>query len=159
MGTNYYFRKKGVDLPRLYAIAEELNNKYKSLIDEYNSKVRESLANMGINQYEDYKAFEDRNIYDIEDIKNLCMDIHVGKISHGWKPLLKASEHFDSIETLKQWYAKNKNEYIFINEYYKKVSFDEFLSEIHELNKDPNAKEGSQGKGADGFRWAYGDFL
>ncbi|MCL2263219.1 MAG: hypothetical protein FWC08_08380 [Defluviitaleaceae bacterium] len=158
MGTNYYFRKKGVDLPHLHAIADELSSECKSLVGKYNAKVREALTDMGIDGYEDYDAFSEQHTFYILNAEELCGDIHVGKTSAGWKPLMQASEHFDSMETLKLWYEKNKHEYIFINEYDEEKSFDGFLADIHKRKDDPNLKEGTQGKCATGFRWEYRKF-
>ena len=40
---------------------------------------------------------------------------------------MQACEHFNSIETLKQWYEKNKGEYFFMNEYEEETPFEDYL--------------------------------
>jgi hypothetical protein len=85
-------------------------------------------------------------------------DIHVGKLSGGWKPSMQANEYFNSIQTLKQWYADNKDEYIFVNEYDEVVSFDDYLIKIHEWNQDPENERHEYGPSADGFDWTYDEF-
>ena len=131
MGTNYYFRKKSVDLPRLHSIIASLNAEYKALIAKYNETLAVARSEMGL---ECGSEFDHRHDLVLLDRHDDIGDIHVGKTSGGWKPLMQASDHFHSIETLKQWYEQNKSEYIFINEYDEVIPFEEYLLKIHEWN-------------------------
>ena len=155
MGTNYYFRKKTVDPIRIEAIVDSLNNDYKSLVAKYNEKLHEELSAMGIDsilEFDDYHTFispVDSDTYG---------DIHVGKLSVGWKPLLKANGHFNSVSALKQWYEQNKHEYNFIDEYDEVASFKEFITEIERRNKDDTQKGHPNKHGADGYDWEYSIF-
>lgn len=156
MGTNYYFRKRTLDIMRLESIVDELNVEFKSLIERYNDKYCAALAEMGLDSHHD---FDNNTTFFLPSGRDDHGDIHVGKLSYGWKPLMQAGEHFHSIETLKQWYEKNKQNYIFVNEYDEEVPFNEYLAEINERNQDPDAKAHDYGRGADGFDWTHRIFL
>ena len=155
MGTNFYFRKKTVDAPRLYSIVDNLNVEVKSVLAKYNDLMQSARLEMGI---ESYDEFELQHGFYLPDRHSDFGDIHVGKMSAGWKPLMQANKHFQSIQTLKQWYDQSKDEYNFINEYEDIVSFEEYLLEIHEWNQNPENKRHDFSLGADGFDWAHQEF-
>ena len=112
MGTNYYFRKKTVDPRRIDALVDSLNDDFEALIAKYNRKLRKLLSEMEIDSSSE---FRDRHSF-ISPVGYEEYDIHVGKLSGDWKPLMQASEHFNSVATLIEWYEKNKDEYNFIDE-------------------------------------------
>ena len=154
MGTNYYFRKKTFDPTRIDAIADGLNDEFKALVAKYNERLHKAYSEMGIDSYYDFD--DDRTFY--SPIRNADYDIHVGKLSHGWKPLLQAGDHFNSITTLKQWHEQNKHDYNFIDEYRDEASFEDFLAEIAKRNKDENAKNHERVQTTDGYDWMYTKF-
>ena len=154
MGTNYYFKKKAIDPARIDAIVDELNEEYRALVAKYNEKLQKALSDMGLN--DEYEFYEDHTFYSPLERENYG-DIHVGKISYGWKPLLQANNHFNSLQTLKDWYEQNKSEYEFIDEYNKPEQFYKFLEEIAKRNSDDTAKKHGY-TAADGYDWEYRDF-
>jgi hypothetical protein len=132
-----------------------LNDEVKILVAKYNESLQSARLEMGL-MYE--VELESRYEYDLPDERTDFGDIHVGKLSGGWKPLMQANEHFSSIKTLKQWYAKNKNKYVFINEYDEFISFEEYLIRINEWNQDPENDWHDFAKNVDGFDWVWGEF-
>ena len=157
MGTNYYFRKKTVDPTRIDAIVDSLNNDFKDLVAKYNEKLHEIFSEMGIDslrEFDDYHSFVSPISYD-------SYDIHVGKLSGGWKPLMQANEHFNSVATLKQWYERNKLEYNFIDEDDEVTSFEEYIEEIARRNSD-DSMEGHKSvwvvHNTEGYDWTYTKF-
>lgn len=154
MGTNYYFRKKSVDPAHFDAITDSLNAEHKALIAKYNEKLHDAFSEMGI---ESFDEFDDSRFF-VSPFSHSDCDIHVGKISAGWKPSMQVNKHFHSIATLKQFYEQNKHEYNFINEYGEVVSFENYLQEIKELNSDDSRKAHSNAHGADGYDWLRTEF-
>jgi arsenate reductase-like glutaredoxin family protein len=155
VGTNFYFRKKTVDVPRLYSIVDKLNDEVKAVLTKHNELLQSARLEMGI---ENHEEFELRHDFYLPDKHSDFGDIHVGKRSGGWKPLMQANKHFHSIQTLKKWYEQNKNEYDFIDEYDEIVPFGEYLREIYEWNQNPENKRHDFSPGADGFDWTYQEF-
>ena len=157
MGTNYYFRKKTIDPKRIEAIVDSLNNDFKDLVTKYNEKLHEVFSEMGIDnlcEFDDYHTF-------ISPVGHSDYDIHVGKLSCGWKPLMQATEYFHSVETLKQWYEENKSDYNFINEYDEVASFEDYIEEIARRNSDDSLKgheEFHQVTRSDSYDWTYTQF-
>ena len=154
MGTNYYFRKKTVDPSRIEAIVDSLNKDFKDLVAKYNEKLHEVFSEMGIDslcEFDDYHTF-------ISPIDHSDYDIHVGKLSCGWKPLMQANEHFHSVATLKQWYEQNKHEYNFINEYDEVVLFEDYIKGIARRNNDDSREGHEKITRSDGYDWSYTQF-
>ena len=133
-------------------IVDDLNNEFKTLLEKYNEKLRGAFSAMGLDcncQFDDYHTFYspcDRDDYG---------DIHVGKISGGWKPLMQANEHFHSLQTLKQWYEQNKSDYNFIDEYGDIVKFEEYIEDIAKRNQDEDLKGHSHIGYTDGYDWEH----
>ena len=154
MGTNYYFRKKTVDPRRIDALVDSLNDDFEALITKYNRKLRKLLSEMEIDSSSE---FNERHSF-ISPIGYEEYDIHVGKLSGGWKPLMQASEHFNSVATLIEWYEKNKDEYNFIDECDEVKSFEEYIAEIAKRNSDDERKDHPGIRGTDGYDWEYRRF-
>ena len=155
MGTNYFFRKRSLDLPRLEAIVDDLNNDFKALIAKYNKKFHAAAAEMGLIEGCD---FDVERTFVLPDRYDEYGDIHVGKFSHGWKPLMQANEHFTSLKTLKQWEEENRHDYTFIDEYSEEVSFEDYIVKLHERNQNPEYKWHGYHKCSDGFEWTHMEF-
>jgi len=158
MGTNYYFRKKIVDPKRIEALVDSLNDDFKALVAKYNKELQKVYSEMGIESFYDFD--DDHSFF--SPIDHSDYDIHVGKISCGWKPLMQTNEHFHSVETLTLWYEQHKDEYSFIDEYGKVISFEEYLVEIEERNNDNSLKDHEQThgpiRGSDGYDWLNVEF-
>ena len=155
MGTNYYFRKKNVKSAPIEAVVDELNNEYRALIQKYNDKLHNVFSEMGI----DCECeFDDGHLFITPYSHDTFGDIHVGKLSYGWKPLMQANKHFNSIPTLKQWYEENRNVYNFIDEDDRVMLFEDFLQMISKRNKDDKSKKHEHCTSSDGYDWTYTDF-
>ena len=126
---------------------------------KYNEKLRQAFSAMGI---EDGYEFENSQTFYTPGSHETYGDIHVGKISYGWKPSMQANEHFDSIAALKQFYERSKHEYNFINEGGEIVPFEDYLREIKALNDDDRLKDhkGLSGffHGSDDYDWCRTEF-
>lgn len=57
MRTNFYFRKKTVDAPRLYSIVDKLNAEIKAVIAKYNGLMQSARLEMGIESVPLYAVF------------------------------------------------------------------------------------------------------
>ena len=155
MGTNYYFRKKTVDPVSIEAITDSLNNDFKALVEKYNKNLREAFSAMDLDST---CEFDDSHTFFLPDSRDTYGDIHVGKLSGGWKPLLQANEYFHSIQTLKQWYEQNKHDYNFIDEYDEIVQFDDFIREIAERNQNDDLEDHKHSKDSEGYDWTHTQF-
>ena len=60
-------------------------------------------------------------------------DIHICKLSAGWKPLFSSNEHFKSIEEIEEFALYNFCDYEIEDEYGKRYSFEEFKLIISNL--------------------------
>lgn len=156
MGTNYYFRKKSVDATRIEMIVDSLNHDFRSLVAQYNEKLQEAFSDMELDStYE----FDDSHWFYSPDSREDYGDIHVGKLSSGWKPLLQANAQFHSLQTLKQWHEQNKHDHVFITGDEKTVPFDDFLKEIAERNQNDNFSGHGYSKDSDGYEWTRTEFF
>ena len=155
MGTNYYFRKKKIDETHIDSIAERFNADLESLFEKYYTEIKTALFDMNV---DDLECLERPYTYYLPNHRDLFGDIHVGKISCGWKPSLHYNEHFRSFQELQQWYEENKHDYILINEYREEIQFDDFIKKVINRNNDENNKKHDNVLGNDGYDWLSGWF-
>lgn len=67
--------------------------------------------------------------------------IHIGKRSGGWLPLFQKTNYYSSVKEIKDFYIKNKEHLLIIDEYDVEYSLDELDEEIFNWNKgNPEAK-------------------
>jgi hypothetical protein len=92
--------KKTVDVSQLYSIVDKLNDEVKAVLTKHNELLQSARLEMGIENYEEFELLHD---FYLPDKHSDFGDIHVGKRSGGWKPLMQANKHFHSIQTLKQF--------------------------------------------------------
>lgn len=72
----------------------------------------------------------------ISNILEESLDIHIGKRSGGWKPLLRANEYYDSFKSMKSFYNNNKEYLSIMDEYDREYTFDELVEDLIHWNKD-----------------------
>ena len=91
---------------------------------------------MGTNYYFDRKNSKELSeliskqigFLDAETVRERLFDrIHICKLSGGWIPLFQGTEYYKSLDELKEFYRRNKDTYIVINEYDEQIDFDELL--------------------------------
>ena len=109
MGTNYYFydihKKKETD---------DANKAINVLI----GKVRKELADLNL----EGKHFAISAISALENLKDdydLTTQIHIAKLSAGWKPLFATpyeNQYYD-LKSMEEWYLENKNHLSIQDEY------------------------------------------
>lgn len=102
---------------------------------------------MGTNYYvikkqpdeEIYKWFAEMLIHG-KTSKSLCKKIHIGKKSGGWRFIFNKNnwEYYKNTEELKSFI---KNNYLY-NEYYKKVTSEDFWKMVEEAEKNPDSLDG-----------------
>lgn len=63
-------------------------------------------------------------------------EIHIGKRSGGWKPLLRSNEYYDSFKTMESFYNDNKEYLSIVDEYDREYTFDELVEDLILWNKD-----------------------
>ena len=107
---------------------------------------------MGTNFYFKVKTDIQINIPIDGEIKNSILEklnyalqdvteIHIGKRSGGWLPLFQKTNYYSSVKEIKEFYEKNKEHLIIIDEYDMEYSLDELDEEIFSWNKgNPDAK-------------------
>ncbi len=91
--------------------------------------------------------------------EKLFNDIHICKISAGWKPLFKKTEYFDSTISLLEFYDKNSKMLEIINEDYEKISIDVLQRRCHRAQNDKgNETHYDYEKDSAGYAWTHVDF-
>lgn len=89
-----------------------------------------------INVDVDYGMFTESIKTKITNALEESLEIHIGKRSGGWKPLLRANEYYDSFKSMKSFYDDNK-EYLSIkDEYDREYTFDELVEDLIFWNKN-----------------------
>lgn len=62
-------------------------------------------------------------------------EIHICKVSGGWKPLFQShSDKFSNFQELKEYYKNNKKNLIVMDEYDREIKWSEFLDYIIDRN-------------------------
>lgn len=95
--------------------------------------------------------------------------IHIGKSSVGWKFLFQgyqnATDSDDfmdddlNINSLEDWKNfLNTDEYIILNEYDERVSYDDFFKMVEEKQSEENPDNFSNCANINGYRFSYRDF-
>jgi len=92
--------------------------------------------------------------------------IHICKISGGWKPLFRATEHYCNVELLDNFYHDNKDGLEIVNEYGYILTWEKFRKTIVNQNKNgKTAKESFKELNDDnfymdyaGYEWYDGEF-
>lgn len=140
MGTNYYFRKKQAQLDYEFTL-----EKIGDIIQEIKNRITDSEHTISTIKY-----YLEDDAYDTLTEN----DIHIGKKSAGWKPLLKRNDElYTNVEELKQYYLDNEDSLIIVDEYDVEMSLDELSDKL--LYKGEDIVLGTVD--ADGYRWTSGE--
>ena len=147
MGTNYYFKPKKYDMDKMTKLHEEYTSKLDKLLKDY-IKSYNKLSNEMSKETNDLFEYEELQDYNnwwnyIHLAEIEYPELHICKISMGWKPLFEATKFYNSVQGLKDFYNKNKYRVIIIDEYGEEQDIDELFKDIDDRynNKDNQAHE------------------
>jgi len=97
---------------------------------------------MGTNYY-----FKDSREKEIEDYVNenafflkdfVLPRLHIGKRSYGWAPSFEKTEFYSTIKELEDFYIKNKDSLIIIDEDENELSWNDLKNELIDWNRGDN---------------------
>lgn len=139
MSTNYYFKYKNNNQEVFNDLKDEYDNKYYDLFNEYKDRIVEEYNKQvkgtpledvdpdldWVNQIQTFHT------YDVDEI-------HLFKISSGWKPLFQTNENWSSVKELEDYYNKHKNILVFVDEYDEEQDFNKILEDVKNRYKDKN---------------------
>ena len=105
---------------------------------------------MGTNYYFRVKGFNindnltykmDRKLYSsiadkLSDCLNEVCEIHIGKRSCGWKPSFQKTEHYSTVQEIRNFYNDNIECLEIFNEYDESLTFEQLEEELINWNKD-----------------------
>lgn len=141
MSTNYYFKYKNTNQEVFNDLKDEYDNKYYDLFNEYKDRIVEEYNKQvkgtpledvypdldWVNQIQTFHTYE-------------TQEIHLFKISSGWKPLFQTNENWSSVKELEDYYNKHKNILVFVDEYDEEQEFNKILEDVKNRYKDKSNK-------------------
>ena len=139
MSTNYYFKYKSLDQESFNNIRDKYNEKYYKLFDEYKQEIikeyNKKVVGTPLEQIEPDLTWVNKvqsfHTYEVDEI-------HLFKISSGWKPLFQTNENWSSVKELEDYYSKHKNILVFVDEYDEEQDFNKILKDVKNRYKDKN---------------------
>lgn len=163
MGTNYYFKPKKFKMDKIRNLHEEYTSKLDKLLKDYIESYNKLCNEMSI---ETKDLFECEELQDYNNWSNYMYlteveypELHICKISCGWKPLFEATKYYSSVEELKEFYNQNKERINIQDEYGREQDIDELLRIIDGRYKDENNKAHDNAyKDEQGYEWVSHDF-
>lgn len=133
MGTNYYLKPRGYDELKIInkSIKLSISSLLQSYRDELNKIIEKSDSFCPI-----YPEILDRADPDNIDIKLEWEfeepDVHICKLSGGWKPLFEQTKFYSSFEEFEDFYNKYKDYFTIINEEGIELTFEGFKKNVFE---------------------------
>ncbi len=86
-------------------------------------------------------------------------ELHICKISMGWKPLFEATKFYSNVKELKEFYDKNKDRIHIEDEYGEEQDIDELFQFIDMKYKDKNSQSHTDAyKDGQGYEWVSRNF-
>lgn len=142
MGTNYYFVPRKMN----YDIFRNIHTEYQDKLDELVNTYIENVNNEYNRQIEDtndlYRNYGLRHKdewYTTPYLETVDYpEIHICKLSAGWKPILQANENYRDIESLRYFYENNKDNIKVMNEYDEDIKFEDLIKEIIDRTNNEN---------------------
>ena len=139
MGTNYYFRPKTYKSKKINNINDkyfkQIEGLYEKYVNEYNKLYGEMLIGT-----ED--LFETETMLSDDEWEHHYLpwldspELHICKISFGWKPLFQRTKYYKDLKSLKEFYQSNKDRICIVDEYGEKISLNNLIKEINERYKN-----------------------
>lgn len=84
--------------------------------------------------------------------------IHIGKRSVGWHPLFQKTNYYNSVKGIEDFYNKNKESIIIINEYDEEFTFEELRKELIDWGKQESQKHYGRGYYEDEEGYDFSEF-
>ena len=104
MGTNYYMITKNKDLAHKYFATEcDYGGEYPEYLDQE---------------------------YELHDMPDYYYEIHLNKLSYGWKPLFQVHKAFSTFKELEQFYLDHKDDLTFEDEYGRTYTFEQYKKKV-----------------------------
>ncbi len=95
------------------------------------------------------KYFDFNNDYELTDKPCFGYQIHICKLSSGWKSLWQAHPAaYNSVSEFEEFVRKHEKSFLFLDEYHRRYSIDEFLEEIKYFDRDKSGKIREQYNGS-----------
>lgn len=163
MGTNYYFKPKKFEMDKIKMLHEDYTSKVDKLLNEYIKSYNKLCKKMS---KETNDLFECEELEDYNNWWNYMYlaeieypELHICKISMGWKPLFESSKYYRSVQELKDFYENNKNRINIVDEYGEIHDLDELFEFINIKYKDKKSQTHEDAyKDKQGYEWVSHNF-
>lgn len=113
MSTNYYMKFKIIK-----EVQANLNDKMNSSTLDFEIDVLKNITKH------------------LSYLDNEAHWLHIGKRSCGWKPTFHKNNYWSSVEEILDFYRKNKESILIIDEYNRELSIEELKENLIDWNKD-----------------------
>ena len=163
MGTNYYFKPKKFEMDKIKMLYEDYTSKLDKLLNEYIKSYNRLCKEMS---KETNDLFECEELEDYNNWWNYMHlaeieypELHICKISMGWKPLFETSKYYRSVQELKDFYYKNKDRITIEDEYGQEKDINELLKKVDDIYKDKNNQAHEDAyRDKEGYEWVSHNF-
>lgn len=163
MGTNYYFTPKKFEKNRIRRLYEDYTDKLDKLLKDYIKSYNKLYKEMSI---ETNDLFETEKLPHYNDWYNYMHlteieypELHICKISMGWKPLFEATKFYGNVKELKEFYNKNKDRINIEDEYGEVHDIDDLFEFIDIKYKNKKSLEHKDAyKDSQGYEWVTNNF-
>ena len=163
MGTNYYFTPKKFELGRVKKLHEDYSSKLDKLLKNYiksYNKLCNEMSKETNNLFESQELSDYNNWWNYMHLAEIeYPELHICKISMGWKPLFEATKFYGNVKELKEFYNKNKDRIHIEDEYGEEQDIDELFQFIDTKYKDKNSQSHTDAyKDGQGYEWVSHNF-
>ena len=143
MGTNYYFTPKG------FNDLDEINKITVKALNEIRNTYLTNVKNLIVSAKQNHSIYQevlDTNEENIDDIKAKLNwnyeipEIHICKISYGWKTLFQATNMYSNLDELKSFYDKYNNDFIITDEYGSEFTLEDLVKKVREHDSLDSSK-------------------
>lgn len=163
MGTNYYFKPKKFEYDRVKNLHEDYSAKLDKLLKDYIKSYNELYKEMS---KETTDLFENQELPDYNDWWNYMHlaeieypELHICKISIGWKPLFQVTKFYSNVKELKEFFNKNRDRIHIEDEYGEEQDIDKLFEFIDIKYKDKKSQSHTDAyKDQQGYEWVSHDF-
>ena len=163
MGTNYYFTPKKFELGRVKNLHEDYSFKLDKLLNDYiksYNKLSKEMSKETNDLFESQELSDYNNWWNYMHLAEIeYPELHICKISMGWKPLFEATKFYGNVKELKEFYNKNKDRIHIEDEYGEEQDIDELFQFIDMKYKDKNSQSHTDAyKDGQGYEWVSHNF-
>ncbi len=172
MGCNYYLRPKGYE--PIKVINKTINDTLDNIVESYKYSIKKVIEEAEkISPLYKELFFTDLCIDDITHVLQWEVelpDLHICKLSYGWKPLFQKSKYFSTFKEFEDFYKLHTDIFDFVDEYDEIQDFEEFKEYVFEKVKDKKSQTHLQYNGGlpglsleytkdkDGIEWTNHEF-